>query len=137
MKFLIAVVLLVLVFFGAQSLIKQWKDVQSDDGDRAPEAAQAAPETAASAVMAGLPPYLEASLDAARRQGADALKVWLKKNRGSVQDPRLADIELDYVAMVGGKNFGEAREVFQSVKARISPDSPVYPKVKKLERTYQ
>jgi hypothetical protein len=86
--------------------------------------------------LPGLPQHLEASLAAAKRQGPDALKTWLRQNRRQVQDPRLADIELDYVLAVAGKNFGEAREVFAAVRQRTPADSPVYPRIRMLEKTY-
>jgi hypothetical protein len=84
-----------------------------------------------------LPAHLEDSLVAAKRQGAEAVKIWLKANKGVVRDPRLADVELDYAVLVAGKNFGEAQEVIAAVKARITKDSPVYEKLTKLEKAYQ
>ena len=138
MKFLIAVALLVIVYLGARSLLDQWKSVQSTPergSTPALEVAPTAPEGAQS--LPGLPPHLEASLDAAKRQGATALRTWLRQNRDRIQDPRLADIELDFVVLVAGRNFGEAREVFAAVQARTPPDSPVYSRIKRLERAYQ
>jgi hypothetical protein len=140
MRFLIGVAILVLLYLGAKSLMTHWGEVTSKgDEDPAPiiEVQTPAASTAPGESMPGLPAHLENSLAAAKRQGADGLKIWLKSNRGSVPDPRLADIELDYVVMVAGKNFGEAREVLTAVKARTPEDSPVYPRLKKLEKAYQ
>lgn len=137
MRFLIGLAIFVMLYLGVKSLISHWGDVQSHqrrEGSPTPEAeAEPAP---APGGLTGLPPHLESSLEAARRQGPSALKIWLKNNRTAVQDPRLADIELDYVVLVAPKNFGEAREVLSAVKARIPETSPVYPKLKKLLEVY-
>jgi len=139
MKVLITIAILFLVFLGAQSLLNQWKAVQQPGtqptATSGPSAAPK-PTTPAPTVLPGLPAHLEASLNAAVRQGPDALKTWLRQNRSSVSDPRLADIELDYVVMVGGKNFGEACDVLEAVRQRTSQDSPVYPKILSLQKTY-
>jgi len=140
MRFLIGVAILALIYLGAKSLMTHWGEVTSqDDGDPAAVTEVQTPSTSTETAdsIPGLPAHLENSLAAAKRQGADGLKVWLKSNRGSVRDPRLADIELDYVVMVAGKNFGEARDVLTAVKARTPENSPVYPRLKKLEKAYQ
>jgi hypothetical protein len=140
MRFLIGVAILALIYLGAKSLMTHWGEVTSQSNEdqmaltdvRTPATPAPAPD-----FIPGLPAYLEDSLAAAKRQGAEGLKIWLKSNRDSVSDPRLADIELDYVVMVAGRNFGEAREVLNAVKARTPEDSPVYPRLKKLEKAYQ
>jgi hypothetical protein len=138
MKFLIAVALLVIVYLGARALLDEWKSVQSTSERGSPPGLEMAPAAPVGAQpLPGLPPHLEDSLDAAKRQGANALRTWLRQNRDRIQDPRLADIELDFVVLVAGRNFGEAREVFAAVEARTPPDSPVYPRIKRLQRTYQ
>ena len=138
MKFLIGIAIVILLYFGARNLLTHWQQVQSGETSEPPATAPTAPGGAvAGESLPGLPPQLESSLAAAKRQGADSLKVWLKNNRVAVRDPRLADIELDYVVLAAGKNFAEAREVFATIKARVTEDSPVYPKLKKLEKNYQ
>jgi len=87
--------------------------------------------------LPGLPPALATSLDTAKTEGAKALGEWLKQYRPYVKDPRLAWIELDYVVLVSLQDAKEARRVFQGVKERTPPTSPVYERVKKLEKTYQ
>jgi hypothetical protein len=87
--------------------------------------------------LPGLPVGLESSLQTAHKQGAAGLKNWLKAYRPYVTDPRLAAIELDYVVMVGAGNIKEARQVFASVKQRTPTNSPVYPRIKQLEKNYQ
>jgi len=137
MKFLTGVAIILLIFFCARQLINHWKDAQAKSAPPSSQVEPAAPPPVAAEALPGLPRQLEASLQAAKRQGPDALKTWLKQNRRLVQDPRLADIELDYVLAVAGKNFGEAREVYASVRQRIPTNSPVYARVLMLERTYR
>jgi hypothetical protein len=75
-------------------------------------------------------------LAAARQQGASGLKAWLKRHRSQVRDPRLAEIELDYVIMAASRDYSDAKRVFAEVKARTPEDSPVYPRIRKLARSY-
>jgi hypothetical protein len=91
--------------------------------------------------LAGMPPAtagtLEASLAKAQSTGPAALREWIKACRKLVNDPRMAWIELDYVVMVARDNPAEAKRVFAEVKTRIAPTSPIYPRIKQLEKTYE
>ena len=135
MKALIVILIIVGVVYGARELISYYKKTE-----RAASGEQSQPNPAPPPVspeqLPGLPSTFEASLQAAQKEGATGLKNWLKKYRAYVQDPRLAAIELDYVVQVLREDPKEARQVFQSVKNRIPPSSPVYARVKKLESTF-
>jgi hypothetical protein len=87
--------------------------------------------------LPGLPFHLEASLQAARKQGAAGLRSWLKTYGQSVEDPRKAWIELDFCVAVAREDPAEARRVFAAVKERLPPSSPVWPRLKQLEKTYE
>ena len=88
--------------------------------------------------LSGLDSRFETSLqEAMNKNDADALKAWLTQHRTVLKDPRLAWIELDYVQLVTPRNPLEAKKVFAAVKARIDEDSPVYKRVKSLEKTYE
>jgi hypothetical protein len=87
--------------------------------------------------LSGMPQQLEDSLAKAHAGGAKTLKAWLDAYGKSLQDPRLASIQLDYVLLVGRDDPAEARRVFADVKKRTPPNSPVYSRVKQLESTYQ
>ena len=87
--------------------------------------------------LAGMPAGLEPSLQAAQTAGAPGLKNWMKQYGRSVGDPRLAWIELDYVVLVARDDPAEARRLFAAVKKRTTPASPVYERVKQLEKTYE
>lgn len=87
--------------------------------------------------LPGMPASMEADLDQARSQGATGLATWLSRNRFQVSDPRLAEIELDYVVLVGPGDREEAKRALDSIGRRIKPDSPVYGRYEQLRKTYE
>ena len=87
--------------------------------------------------LPGLPMELEASLEAAKKAGAEGVRSWLGQHRQEVEDPRLADIQLDYVVLVGRGNAGEARRILAEVRRRVDSSSPVFKRLELLERVYQ
>ena len=87
--------------------------------------------------LPGLPYQLETSLQNARKQGATGLRNWLKAHGQSVEDPRKAWIELDYCIAVARQDTAEAKRVFAKVKERTPPSSPVWPRIKQLEKAYE
>src|SRR5688572_12365819 len=128
MKALIVSFIVVGVAFGGWKIWEYWKTKETEEMQQT----QVAPKQ-----LPGLPSQLEDSLAKAQAGGAKALKVWLDTYGKSVQDPRLASIQLDYVLLVGREDPVEARRVFADVKKRTPPSSPVHPRVKQLEPTYQ
>lgn len=128
----IGLILVVLVLYGASKFNHYWQSVKAKQ-----EQSDSAGQPASNGPLPGLPPTLESSLQTAQKQGASGLKAWLKQYRSYVQDPRLAQIELDYVVLVATSDRAEAQRVFDGVKGRVQPGSPMYDRVKKLERTYQ
>lgn len=115
--------------FDKYERVKKESDVEQTSPER--------PVTQSSSALPGMPESLESSLDAAQKQGADGLAQFLRQYRHAIRDPRLAAIELDYVVLVSLKDPNEARRVFRSVQERTPPASPVYQRVKRLEKTYQ
>lgn len=87
--------------------------------------------------LPGMPAHMEAGFDQARSEGASGLAAWLARNRFQVSDPRLAEIELDYVVLVGPADRAEAKQALASIGRRIKPDSPVYEKYARLRSTYE
>jgi len=137
MKQLLAILLIIGALWGCKQLYRYWEQVKArkeaeDRGAPPPTAVATAPSA-----LPGLPANLEASLQAAQKQGAAGLKNWLKLYRPYVSDPRLAAIELDYLVLVSSSNPQEARKLFEAVKQRTPTNSPVFPRIKQLERTYQ
>lgn len=131
---LIAAVIIAAVLYGGWELFFYWERVKNEQENEKKQAA-------AAAVMGdnlpGVPYQLQASLKAAESQGAAGLKNWLKTYGASIQDPRKAWIELDYCVLVVGQDPSEARRVFAEVRNRIDSSSPVWPRIQKLEKTYQ
>jgi len=131
---LIAALMIIAVLYGGWELFLYWEKVKNED-----ETKQKQEEAAAvmGDTLPGLPNKLDASLQAARKQGAAGLRNWLKTYAQSVEDPRKAWIELDYCVAVFREDPSEARRVFAAVKGRIGPASPVWPRMKQLEKTYE
>ena len=138
MRQLLALLLIIGAIWGGKQLYNYWETVkakkETEDRGGAPPPATTA---AAAAVLPGLPANLDASLQAAQKQGVAGLKNWLNLYRFYVSDPRLAAIELDYIVLISSTNPQEARRLFAAVKQRTPTNSPVYPRIKQLERTYQ
>jgi len=88
--------------------------------------------------LPGVPSQAEPALQEAYNKGTQGLKEWLDSAKRSplVKDPRLAWIELDYMVRVARENPVEAKRIFAEVKKRVPPDSPVYRRIKELEKTY-
>lgn len=139
MRQVLGILLIIAAIWGCKELYNYWEQVKArkevEDRGGAPAAAAAVP--AAPATLPGLPANLEASLQGAQKQGAAGLKNWLKLYRPYVSDPRLAAIELDYLVLISSTAPQEARQIFAAVKQRTPTNSPVYPRIKQLEKTYQ
>ena len=130
---IISIFIVVLVLFGGWHLFLYWEKVKNQEETAKKEAAAA---VVMGDQLQGLPPGLDQSLAAAQRGGAAGLRNWLKAYGAKVQDPRKAWIELDYCGMVFREDPSEAKRVFASVKERTPQSSPVWPRIKQLEKTY-
>jgi hypothetical protein len=136
-KWILAAIIVAVLWGGAQ-LFFYWEKVKNEE--------ETEKKTAAAAVIVPeqLPgingpasQQLEKTLKNAVTQGPAAVKNWLKTNDKLVQDPRRAWIELDYAVQVSTTDIAEAKRVFAQVKARTSHTSPVWPRIKTLEKTYE
>lgn len=125
MKALITLVIIVGLYLVGKSIMEQYEAKQRKE--RAPETP---------AVLDGLPPQLESSLADAQAKGATALRDWLQKYGQHARDPRLAEIQLDYVVLLSRSNPGEAKSLFRAIKQRTPKDSPVFERIKRLDSTY-
>jgi hypothetical protein len=88
-------------------------------------------------MLSGMPGELEQSYTAAEKNGATGIRNWLKAYGPKIQDPRKAWIELDYVVAVSSEDPLEAKKVFAEVQSRIPTNSPIFPRIKDLSKTYQ
>jgi hypothetical protein len=109
--------------------------VKSEDEEAQKKAAAA--QNFSPQQLSGMPNQLEQSLEAAQKQGAAGLRNWLKIYGSSIQDPRKAWIQLDYCVDVSREDPAEARRVFAEVKSRTPDSSPVWKRIKQLEKTYE
>ena len=132
---LIAIVIIAVVLFGGWQLFLYWDKVNHEKEAKDKQAASSV--ITSGQQLGGLPQQLESGLQLAQKQGAASLAGWLKMYGANVPDPRKAWIQLDYCIAVGTKNPAEARRVFADVKARVPTTSPVYPRIKQLESTYE
>jgi hypothetical protein len=134
----IAAVIILLILWGGWELFFYWERVKNEEVTRQQQAASV---QLMGDALPGMPPQnagaMETSLRKAKDQGAAGLKAWLKTYGPSVQDPRKAWIELDYCLLEAPKNPAEARRVFAEVKGRTPESSPVWPRIKELEKTFQ
>jgi hypothetical protein len=138
MRQLLGLLLIIAAIWGGRKLFIYWETVKAKtDTENRGGAPPPTPVPSASAVLPGLPANLEPSLQAAQKQGAAGMKNWLNLYRPYVSDPRLAAIELDYILLISSTNPQEARRLFTVIRQRTPTNSPVYPRVKRLEKTYQ
>jgi len=115
-------------------LFLQWDKarLEHETGKRAEDAAVVVGES-----LAGMPAHLEHGLTAAKERGATAFQTWFKANERMLADPRKAWIELELCVAMTRQNPAEAKRIFASVKSRVPPSSPVWSRVKELEKTFE
>jgi len=130
----IGVLAVVFVLFGGFKLFLYFEQVKNE---RETEQKQAAAARVIGDQLEGLPQSLASSLQAAQTQGVAGLRNWLKTYGHAVQDPRKAWIELDYIVMLARESPAEARKLYAEVKQRTPPSSPVWPRIKQLQATFE
>lgn len=131
---LISVLVIAALLFGAWELFLYWDSVkrEQETEQKRAEAEQVVPEQ-----LPGMASQLEPSLQAAKNQGAAAMKNWLKTYGYAIHDPRKAWIQLDYCLLLSRENPAEARRLFAEIKNRTPESSPVWRRIKQLEKTYE
>jgi hypothetical protein len=131
---LIVIFIIVVALFGGWQLFLYWDKVSHEEDVKKKQEASSVivPEQ-----LPGIPQQLEASLAAAQKQGAAGLRRWLKTYGRSIQDPRRAWIQLDYCVAVAREDPADAKQTFAEVKNRTPDSSPVMPRIKQLEKTYE
>ena len=136
MKAAISILLVLGFIFGVYKIWDYWDNL---DRKRVQSIEQAEKEAIRGESLPGLPQALEADLTKAKADGPRATKAFIERIKGSplVADPRLAWIEIDYVVAVSLQDPIEAKRVFREVKQRVTPDSPVFKRIKELEKAYE
>ena len=130
---LIAAVIIVAVLYGGWELFFYWERVKNEEEEQKKKSVAVAvhPEE-----LPGMSFELENNLRAAQSQGPEGLRNFLKFYANRLQDPRKAWIELDYCQMVARENTAEAKRIFADVKRRVPHNSPIWPRIQQLEKTY-
>ena len=131
---LITVFIIVVVCYCGYHLFRYWESIRDEEANQKREAADLHIQAES---LPGLPYQLSDGLRVAQQQGHAALREWLKIYGPLVQDPRKAWIEMDYCVAIAREDPAEARRIFKSVKDRTPPESPVWPRVKQLEKSYE
>jgi hypothetical protein len=131
-KLIWAFIIIVVIFCGWQ-LFQYWEKVDNEEQIRKKEAAAVFNPAA----LPGLPSQLDQSYQHALQQGNAAMRDWLKTYGPSLQDPRKAWIELDFCVAITREDPAEARRLFKAVKERTPPSSPIQPRLKQLEKSYE
>lgn len=131
---LIAAVMILAVLYGGWELFFYWEKVKNEQETQKKQAASSVIDPEG---LDGLPRYLQPALRAAEAQGAPGLSNFLKNYGRSVQDPRKGWIELDLCLLIAREDPAEAKRLFAEVKKRTPETSPIWPRIKKLENTFE
>lgn len=87
--------------------------------------------------LPGMPAQLETSYRTARDTSPAAFRAWFNAHGKQISDPRKAWIELDLCVAVRRDNPAEAKAIYARLKDRVPPSSPVWPRLKELEKAFQ
>jgi hypothetical protein len=135
--FLTILIIAVFAFLGIQG----YRRVTQSREEYALKESGQAPATPSEVVnprsLTGLPSELEPELDKAMAAGPAMFKQWISAWQPRIADPRLAWIQLDYCEKIAFSNPTEARALFKQIKARVPVNSPVFPRIRKLEPTLE
>lgn len=131
---LIAAVMVLAVLYGGWELFFYWEKVKNEEETQKKQATAAVIDPDQ---LAGMAQPLQGPLRAAESQGAVGLRNFLKTYGRSIQDPKKAWIELDLCLLISREDPAEAKRLFAQVKDRTPETSPVWPRIKKLEKAYE
>ena len=131
---LIAALIIALVLFGCYEIVQYYTTFENE---KAAKLAAAAAKVVVGEQLPGMPYELQQSLTTAQQAGPKAFANWLATYGRSVQDPRLAWIQLDYCLAISRENPAEAKKIFAAVKDRTPSSSPVYPRIQELAKSYE
>jgi hypothetical protein len=131
-KLIWAFIIIVVIFCGWQ-FFQYWEKVENEERTRKKEAAAVLNP----AYLPGLPQQMDQSYQNALQHGNSAMRDWLKTYGPALQDPRKAWIELDFCVAITREDPAEARRIFKAVKDRTPPSSPIQPRLKQLEKSYE
>ena len=131
-KLIWALIIVVVIYIG-WNLFQYWEKVDNEEATKKREAAALLNPAA----LPGMDYALEQSYQIAQQHGVVALRNWLQAHDKDIQDPRKAWIELDFCVAITRDDPTEARRVFKAVKDRTPQNSPIQPRLKQLESSYE
>jgi hypothetical protein len=131
---LISILVILVLLWGGWKLLEYWQEVKIE---RENQWKQEAARVVTPDQLPGMPRELQESLDAAEKDGPEALQNWLKTYSAYLQDPKKAWIELDYCVMIARANPAQAKNIFAAVKQRTPTSSPVWPRIVELQKSYE
>ena len=131
---LIAALIIALLLFGAYEIVQYYATFENE---KAAKQKEEAAKVVTGDQLQGMPYELQSSLATAQQAGPRAFANWLAAYGRSVQDPRLAWIQLDYCLAISRENPAEAKKIFAIVKDRTPSSSPVYPRIQELAKSYE
>jgi hypothetical protein len=138
-KTLLSIAIIALLAFGGYKAWQVWESYAKDK-DLAQQEAEAVSKIVPEQ-LPGMPSAWEQGYQkayaAAQAGDLTMLRAWLKAYGQQVDDPRRAWIELDYMVMISKEDPQEAKAIFDTVRDRTPQESPVYPRVKQLAKTYE
>lgn len=127
-----ALIIVVVAYIG-YLLFQQWDKARIEHAGQKPEQAAV---LATGDSLAGMPYQLDANYRIAKGNSPAAFRTWFAANEKLLADPRKAWIELELCVAMTRENPAEAKKIYAVVKGRVPPSSPVYGKVKELEKTF-
>lgn len=130
---LISILIILVVLFCGYQIWQKWESVQNEEETKAKQAAAAMDPNN----LQGMPGQLYGSYQAALQHGNNAMRNWLKQYGPNLQDPKKAWIELDFAVALTREDPQEARRIFKEVKARTPENSPIMPRIRQLEKSYE
>ncbi len=128
------VLIILVVGYIGYLLFLQWEQVQVDRENQRKNITTTAVQGDS---LAGLPYQLDPSLRVAKERGAVAFRTWYNSYERQLEDPRKAWIELELCIVLSRENPAEAKKIFAGVRDRVAPSSPVWPRMKELEKTFE
>ncbi len=134
MRVLVGILIVLVLCVGGWKVWEHWQKVseQQEGGPRLEPRVEIRPDS-----LQGLPYQLVSQLTEAQQRGPQTMKQFIETWRGSMKDPRLAWIELDYVNMIATSDPLEAKKIFLAVKQRVPTNSVIFPRIQALSKTYE
>ena len=131
-KVIWALIIAVVVFIGYRIYL-HWAVVQEESGGQK----EVPVMNVSGDALPGMPSHLDAGCRAAKDKSPAAFRAWFTANEKQLADPRKAWIELDLCVAIRRDNPAEAKQIYARVKKRVPPSSPVWPRLKELEKAFQ